>query len=446
MRLRKWMMATVVLLMTGAKGAAQQWTLEQCINHALEHNIQIRQARVQQQQGDVSLWQARGQLFPNLNFSTSHSLGYRPFEQSTQMVHDGQVTTSDNKTTYSGSYGLSTNVTLWNGGVNYKNIEAQKLQNRLTELSTEQNEQSIQEQIATLYVQILYSREAVEVNRQMEQTARSQYERACVMQEQGQMSPADVKQMEAQWRSAEYDIVNGETALADYKRQLKSLLQLPMEQDFDVAPRVPSDEQVMAPLPSKEGTLAAALQSRPEIRSAELGIDVADLQLDIARRGFLPTVSVGASLGDNHFSASANPYGEQLKRNLNLSAGVTVSVPIFDNRQNRAAVRKARLGRLDSQLDLQDRRLTLSSTIERLWLDANSNLQKFVAARTQTESRQESYALLNEQFAAGLKNVVEVQEGRDQLLQAKQNELQSKYNALLNRQLLAFYMGQPMTL
>lgn len=446
MRLRKWMMAVVVLLMAGAKGAAQQWTLEQCINHALEHNIQIRQARVQQQQGDVSLWQARGQLFPNLNFSTSHSLGYRPFEQSTQMVHDGQVTTSDNKTTYSGSYGLSTNVTLWNGGVNYKNIEAQKLQNRLTELSTEQNEQSIQEQIATLYVQILYSREAVEVNRRMEQTARSQYERARVMQEQGQMSPADVKQMEAQWRSAEYDIVNGETALADYKRQLKSLLQLPMEQDFDVAPRVPSDEQVIAPLPSKEGTLAAALQSRPEIRSAELGIDVADLQLDIARRGFLPTVSVGASLGDNHFSASANPYGEQLKRNLNLSAGVTVSVPIFDNRHNRAAVRKARLGRLDSQLDLQDRRLALSSTIERLWLDANSNLQKFVAARTQTESRQESYALLNEQFAAGLKNVVEVQEGRDQLLQAKQNELQSKYNALLNRQLLAFYMGQPMTL
>ncbi len=446
MRLRKWMMAVVVLLMAGAKGAAQQWTLEQCINHALEHNIQIRQARVQQQQGDVSLWQARGQLFPNLNFSTSHSLGYRPFEQSTQMVHDGQVTTSDNKTTYSGSYGLSTNVTLWNGGVNYKNIEAQKLQNRLTELSTEQNELSIQEQIATLYVQILYSREAVEVNRRMEQTARSQYERARVMQEQGQMSPADVKQMEAQWRSAEYDIVNGETALADYKRQLKSLLQLPMEQDFDVAPRVPSDEQVMAPLPSKEGTLAAALQSRPEIRSAELGIDVADLQLDIARRGFLPTVSVGASLGDNHFSASANPYGEQLKRNLNLSAGVTVSVPIFDNRHNRAAVRKARLGRLDSRLDLQDRRLALSSTIERLWLDANSNLQKFVAARTQTESRQESYALLDEQFAAGLKNVVEVQEGRDQLLQAKQNELQSKYNALLNRQLLAFYTGQPMTL
>lgn len=446
MRLNFLAVTAAALLLAGIKARAEQWTLEQCIAHALEHNIQIRQARVQQQQGDVSLWQARGQLFPNLSFSTSHSLGYRPFEESTQMVHDGQVTTSSNKTTYSGSYGLSANVTLWNGGINYKNIEAQKLQNQITELGTEQNEQSIQEQIATLYVQILYSREAVEVNRQMEQTARSQYERARVMQEQGQMSRADVKQMEALWRSAQYDVVSGETALADYKRQLKSLLQLPMADDFDVAGSLPADDEVTAPLPSKEQTLQAALQSRPEIRSAELAVDAAGLQLDIARRGFYPTLSVGASLGDNHFSASANPYGEQLKRNLNLAAGVTVSVPIFDNRQNRAAVRKARLGRLDSQLELEDSRLALGSTVERLWLDANSNLQKYVAARTQTESREESYMLLCEQFEAGLKNVVEVQEGRDRLLQAKQDELQSKYSALLNRRLLAFYTGQPMSL
>ena len=175
-------------------------------------------------------------------------------------------------------------------------------------------------------------------------------------------------------------------------------------------------------------------------------MDAADLQLSIARRGYLPTVSVGASLGDNHFSANMNPYGEQLKKNLNLSAGVTLSVPIFDNRQNRAAVRRARLGQLDSRLSLEDSRIALSSTIERLWLDANSNQQRYVSARAQTESRQESYNLLCQQFAEGLKNVVEVQEGRDQLLQARQAELQSKYNALLNRQLLSFYTGQPIAL
>ncbi|MEE1223123.1 MAG: TolC family protein, partial [Bacteroidaceae bacterium] len=238
MRLKSFVMAAAAMMLLPAGTRAQQWTLEQCIAHALEHNIQIQQARVEQERGDVSLWQARGQLFPNLSFSTSHSLGYRPFEESTQMVHDGQVTTSSNKTTYSGSYALSANVTLWNGGINYQNIKAQKLQNQITELCTEQREQTLQEQIATLYVQILYSREAVEVNRQMEETARSQYERAQVMQQQGQMSSADVKQMEAQWRSAQYDIVSGETALADYKRQLKSLLQLPVTDDFDVAARV----------------------------------------------------------------------------------------------------------------------------------------------------------------------------------------------------------------
>lgn len=446
MRFKSFAVMAAALLLAGVKCAAQQWTLQQCIAHALEHNIQIQQARVEQEQGDIALWQARGQLFPNLSFSTSHSLGYRPFEESTQMVHDGQVTTSSNKTTYSGSYGLSANVTLWNGGINYKNIEAQKLQNRITQLGTEQSEQSIQEQIATLYVQILYSREAVEVNRRMEQTARSQYDRARVMMEQGQMSQADVKQMEAQWRSAQYDTVSGETQLADYKRQLKSLLQLPLNQDFDVSGRVPADDEVTSPLPAKEATLQAALQSRPEIRSAELGVDAADLQLSIARRGYLPTISVGASLGDNHFSASTNPYGEQLKRNLNLAAGLTLSVPIFDNRQNRAAVKRARMGQLDSRLSLEDSRVQLGSTIERLWLDANSNRQKYVSARAQTESREESFRLLSEQFAEGLKNVVDVQQGRDQLLQAKQAELQSKYTALLNRQLLAFYTGEPLDL
>lgn len=446
MRLKSFVMAAAAMMLLPAGTRAQQWTLEQCIAHALEHSIQIQQARVEQERGDVSLWQARGQLFPNLSFSTSHSLGYRPFEESTQMVHDGQVTTSSNKTTYSGSYALSANVTLWNGGINYQNIKAQKLQNQITELSTEQREQTLQEQIATLYVQILYSREAVEVNRQMEETARSQYERAQVMQQQGQMSSADVKQMEAQWRSAQYDIVSGETALADYKRQLKSLLQLPVTDDFDVAARVPAADEVTAPLPAKEATLVAALQSRPEIRSAELGVDAADLQLDIARRGYLPTLSVGASLGDNHFSASTNPYGQQMKKNLNLSVGATLSVPIFDNRQNRAAVRRARLGQLDSRLSLDDSRVQLGSTVERLWLDANSNQQKYIAACAQTESRQQSYDLLNEQFSEGLKNVVDVQQGRDQLLQAKQAELQSKYTALLNRQLLAFYTGQPLSL
>ncbi len=422
--------------------AQQQWTLQQCLQHALENNIQIQQSRLQQEQGEVNLWQAKGQLFPSLSFSTSQSIGFRPFEETMSIVQNGQVTTTDNRFTYQGSYGLNASMTVWNGGINQKNIEAQKLQNQITELSTQQSEQSIQEQIAQLYVQILYSEEAVKVNQQLEQTAKSQYERAEQMMQQGQMSKADVAQLEAQWRSAQYTIVNGQTAVANYKRQLKALLQLPMEQVFDISGQVPTDEQVMEPVPDKEQTLQSAMSMRPEIRAAELSIDAANLQLNIARRGYLPTIGLSASIGDSHYSGSDKSTGEQMKTNLNMSAGVNVSVPIFDRRQNRSNVKKAMLDQQSARLDLQDKKTSLSSTIEELWLNANSNQQKYLSARAKTQSQQESYNLLDEQFKNGLKNIVELLTGRDQLLSAKQDELQSKYQALLNVQLLKFYTGE----
>ena len=422
--------------------AQQTWSLQDCINHALQHNIQIQKNRISQEQGEVSLWQDQGTLFPSLSFSTSQSAGYRPFEETTAIVQNGQVTNTSNKLTYQGSYGLNASWTVWNGGINRKNIKAQELQNEITELTTEQSELSIQEQIAQLYVQIMYTKEAKRVNEKLLETAQSQHDRGQEMLAQGQMARADVAQLEAQLSSARYDVTSSESQIANYKRQLKALLELDLTTAFDVAGEVPSDEKVLAAVPSAEEAYGRALATRPEIRSAELSIDAADMQLDIARRGFLPTVGVSAGVGDSHYSASPYGTGKQLKRNLNASAGVTVSVPIFDNRRNQAAVKQAKLQQANSRLDLQDRKNALSSTIEQYWINACTGQQNFIAARSRAESQQQRYDLLSEQFAAGLKNVVDVLEGRDNLLSAQQAMLQSKYTTLLNVQLLKFYTGE----
>ncbi len=425
-----------------ASRAEDGWTLKQCIDYALENNIQVQKNRVSEEQGEVSLWREKGAVFPSLSFSTSQSLGYRPFEESTAIVQNGQVTNTSNKVTYQGSYGLNASVTLWNGGINQKNIEAQKLQNQITELTTEDSELSIQEQIAQYYVQILYSKEALIVNELLAVTAKSQYERGQEMLNQGQMSKADVAQLEAQWRSAEYDIVNTETQIADYKRQLKNLLQLPMGTEFDVTGEAPSDEKILEPLPSSQSVYEQALATRPDIRSAELSIDAADLDINIAKRGYYPTFSLNASIGDSHYSASSDDVGAQMKTNLNMSVGLTVSVPIFDNRQNKYNLERAKLSKTTSQLDLLDKKNTLSSTVESYWLNAFSNQQRFLSARANVESQEASYELLDEQFKNGLKNIVDLLQGRDNLINAKQDELQSKYTALLNIQLLKFYGGQ----
>ena len=166
------------------------------------------------------------------------------------------------------------------------------------------------------------------------------------------------------------------------------------------------------------------------------------MQVDIAKRGHYPTLRANASLGSNHYSGSPNNWGDQMKNNLNMGAGITLSVPIFDNRQIARNIRNAKLQQLNSQLDLQDKKKSLSNTIEQYWINANNNQQSYLAAKARVKSQEASYELLNEQFLNGLKNTVDVLQGRDNVINAEQSMLQSKYNTLLNMQLLKFYTGE----
>lgn len=426
--------------------AQETWGLQDCLDYALQNNIQVQKNRISEEQGNVNLWMDKGALFPSLSFATNQSVGYRPFEENTAIVQNGQVTNTSNKWTYQGSYGLNASWTVWNGGINQKNVEQQEIQNKIAELTTQESELTIQESIAKLYVQILYTQEALKVNEKLQGTAQSQYDRGVEMMNQGQLAKADVAQLESQLSSAKYNVVNTRTQIADYKRQLKALLELGIDKPFNVATIMPDDEDVMSLIPSAELAYQAALDIRPEIKSAELGIEQANMALDIARRGFYPTVSVSASMGDSHYSASSKSTGKQMKNNLNMSAGVSVSVPIFDNRRNRSNVKLAKLQKATSQLSLQDEKNTLGSTIEQYWLTASNNQQNYLAAKDRVKSQQLSYELLNEQFQNGLKNVVEVLQGRDNLISAEQDLLQSKYLTLLNMQLLKFYMGEKISL
>ena len=177
-----------------------------------------------------------------------------------------------------------------------------------------------------------------------------------------------------------------------------------------------------------------------------MSVEAAELDLAVAKAGYWPTISINAGVGDSHNSASQYEWGEQMKQNLNASIGISLAVPIFDNRRNKTAVEKAKLAKTNKQLDLQDQRNALTSTIEEYWLNAYTSQQKFVAAKSKAESMEASYTLLDEQFKHGLKNIVELLTGRDNLISAQQERLQSKYTAILNLKLLQFYQGQPIEL
>lgn len=420
--------------------SARQWTLQECIDYALANNITIQKNRITKLSAveDVKLSQAA--LLPTLSASTSQSVAYNPWpEQGSYTVQGSRVQTQVDKTYYNGSYGINANWTVWNGNQNRNKIALNKLTVEQAALDSAQTANTLQEQIAQLFVQILYSKEAVKVNEETLATSKKTEERGKEFVKVGSMSKAELAQLTAQRAQDEYSVVSAQSSLAEYKRQLKQLLQITDQEEFDVTAEEPTDAMATATIPSVTTVYDSALQYRPEIKNAMLGIQSSDVQLKIAKGQRMTTIGLNASITTNTTSMNSNAWALQLKNNLIGGVGFTVSVPIFDNRQTKTAINKAILSKQNYQLDLRDKQTQLYSTIENYWLQAYNNQAQYKSAKVSTESAQESYDLLQEQFKQNLKNVIELLNGKDQLLKAKQSELQAKYLAILNIDLLNFY-------
>ncbi len=442
---KKCFLLSVALMLTASVAAQTNrlWTLQQCLDYAMQHNITLQRARLQLQSAKEDVSQSKAALLPSLNASTSHNLGYRPWQDSgITTVTNGTVNTKVDKTSYNGSYGLNASWTVWNGNRNRNQVKLNQLTEEQAELETQVTANSIQEQIAQLYVQILYLTEAVKVNEESLKTSQKNEERGKEMVEVGKMSKADLAQLTAQRSTDEYNIVSAQTQVKNYKLQLKQLLEITDGSEFDIVIPATTDEQALAEVPSLMSVYEQALATRPEIQSAEMAIKSSDVSLDIAKAGRMPTVSLSASAGTSTNSLANNGWGNQMKFNFNSGAGVNVSVPLFDQRQTKTNVAKARIQRENNLLALQDKQKQLYQTIENYWLDATTNQQRFRAAQATVDSEQLSYSLLQEKFNVGLTNIVELMTGKDRLLQAEQNRLQSKYMTLLNLQMLKFYGGE----
>ena len=406
-----------------------QWDLQSCIDYALEQNITIRKNRVTAASTQIDVKTAKAALFPSLSFSTSQQVVNRPYQESSSRVSGSEIISTNSKTSYNGNYGLNASWTLYNGSKRLKTIQQEKLNNQVAELDVATSENSIQESIAQIYIQILYAAESVRVNENTLQVSIAQRDRGQELLNAGSIAKSDFAQLEAQVSTDRYQ-----------------LLELDGENEMNIYLPALSDENVLSPLPAKRDVYVSALALRPEIEASKLNVNASELGIDIAKSGYLPTVSLSAGIGTNHTSGSDFTFGEQVKNGWNNSIGLSVSVPIFNNRQTKSAVQKAKLQYETSMLSLLDEQKALYKTIEGLWLDANSAQQRYAAANEKLKSTQISYNLISEQFNLGMKNTVELLTEKNNLLQAQQEQLQAKYMAILNTQLLKFYQGDKLAL
>lgn len=436
----KTLVAAAIMMVAPIYANAKQWSLKECIDYALENNISLQKTRLQKESAIEDIKQSTSALLPSLSFSSSQNVTYRPWPESNRAtVANGYVETSVDKVYYNGSYGLNANWTVWNGNRNYNQIKLNKITAQKAELDSAYTANSIQEQIAQLYVQILYSHEAVNVCKKTLEVSTLNENRGKEFVGVGKMSKSDLAQLTSQRAKDEYSVVEAEGNLRNFKRQLKQLLQITNDEEFDVTIPNTSDEMALQDIPAMNSVYASALNTRPEIKNAQIGIESSDLSIKMAKAQRMPTIGLSASAMTNTTSMSDNEWGIQLKNNFDVAGGLTLSVPIFDNRQTKTAIRKAKIQKQEYQLDLLDKQTTLYSTIENYWTQANTNQSMYKAAKESTKSAQVSYDLLSEQFRLGLKNTVELMTGMSNLLNAQQNELQSKYLTILNISMLNFY-------
>ena len=447
--MNKLSLISFLLLLGGFSLMAEEsnvWTLNSCIEYAIKNNIKLQQSRIMYDQSEVDLKSAKADMFPSLSFSTNHSLVNRPFSANSSTVSGSEVISTNQKTTYNGSYGINANWTVWNGNKRRNLIKQSKRENEIAGLSVEEAENELKEQITKLYVQILYATESVKINENTLEVSKATLSRGQELYRVGSLSKVDLAQLETEVANDEYQLVMSKNSLRNYILDLKQMLEIPGTTDMELQIIQLDDSDVLSPLPKQEDIFMLALQLRPEIKSGQLNIESSKLDVAIAKAGYYPQISINASTASNTNSSSAEWWGEQMKLGWNNMIGVNLSVPLYDNRQTKSAKQKAELQYNSTQMEMANIEKELYQTIESMWLEADNAQQQYIVASSKLKSSKTSYDMINEQFTLGMKNILELLTEKNNYLSAQQEVIQAKYMAVLERALLNFYAGNPIEL
>lgn len=447
MKRKLWMYCAALLVCqsVAAQDSVKQWTLQECLDYALENNIQLQKSRNDYLSGVEDTKMAKAARLPSLSVTSSQGFtNYPSASASFSDNHSGSYGFSS-RNSYTGTYGINAGLTLYNGGKLQTAVKRQNLQNQIDALSVEESANDIRVAIVQAYMQALYAREAVEIAINTAKTSEAQRDRAREMFQAGSISQVDLAQLESQYQSDAYQVVVARTSLDNYKLQLKQLLELDITDQIELSVPEINESAVTRVLPDKTQIYATATENMPEIKRGELAVEAADLDIRQARAGFYPSLGLTASVGTGHMSGNHYESGSQIWNRFNENVGLSLSIPIFSNRQNRTATNKARIAAASSRLDQQDLLKTLLREVETAYLDAVSAQSQYVAANEKERYARQSYELTDEQFRVGMKNTVELITAQNEWSAAQQEVLQAKYMALLNMELLNIYQGQPVT-
>ena len=429
------------LLLAVSSGSAdeQTWNLSQCIDHALKNNISLKKLSLDKQSAKATYRQAKGELFPDVNFSSQYSLsGNRSYTQSESLY--------ESQSSQSLRLSLNSGVTLFKGLQNYNTITQRKLRLEASELSIKVAENDIALAVTAAYLKTLYSHEAVK-NAELELDASGQQlDYIKQLFSVGSSSAVELSQIQSQYSSDKYDLVVAENSLDQTILALKQLLEIPAHKNFSLNyPELPDTLQ-LPDLPQRNAVYKAALEHLPEMHRSELLIAAAELETKKSFAGYFPTLTASAGISS---SVSDNPnggFGEELKDNYNPGLGIALSFPIYDNRKTKTAHEQARISEEKSRLDYAETNKAVLQSVETAYQNVTAARERLHAAIERLEASKKSYDLSMQQFRLGMIKPTELLIEKNRYLSAQNEHLQAKYSAFLDYGVLNFYQGKPLAL
>ncbi|HRW27908.1 MAG TPA: TolC family protein [Bacteroidales bacterium] len=413
----------------------EQWTLTDCIGYALEQNIQVRKADVSVSLGELNLQQAKDNMLPSLSASLGENLGLQRMTASTGEVSwDGSSRTSAS---------LSSGLTLFNGFQLRNRVRLAALDQRSLQYSADQTRESVSLSIMSGYLQVLYAEEQVANSRNQAEATREELALAGERMSLGAISNSDYLQVKTQLASEEATLATAENNLKMARLNLMQLMEYPVDESFETAR--PDIDAVISSIPIADASAVyeEALRVKPQVQIATLNRESAALDLEIARGGFFPSVSVNAGMSTGFTQAAE--MGSQLKNGFSPSLGLTASIPIFRNNQNRVAVSRAQYGITIAELDELNTRNQLRKEVEQAVLDTESARLSYLAALNRYEASLETYSVSEEKFKLGAMNSVDFLIQKTNLTAAESNLLQAKYEMVYSHKIIDFYRGVPLS-
>ena len=431
----------------------KKWTLEECVNYALENNISVKQSELDNELAVENIRTAKGNFLPGVNASASQNFNFGSY-----IDQNGGRVASDSR---GNSFGVNTGVTIFNGFQNTNTYKQSKLGLESSKLQLAILKDNISLNVVNSYLNVLFNNETLRIADDKIKVTEQQLTQIQKLVDAGVRAVADLSEIKAQLATDQQSYVNAQNSIDLALLSLAQLLQTPHE-GFDIQ-NIDIDITSVALLYNNtEDVFITASENRPEIKSAQLSIDDAQYNVEIAKGAYMPTLSASASAGTSYqhaqgqndvrsivdvtsptgFSTIPNGFGTQLEDNLGYSVGLSLNIPIFNRNQSKARVNRAKINVEKSNTRLIQAKQDLRVKIENAYADAKATLKQFEAAQLSVVAQEEAFKNANDRYDLGVMTSFEFEQVRSRFVNAQSALINAKYNFVFKSKVLDFYAGK----